>query len=221
MKTLIVSDIHERVDKIKHIEKAYFDKADRIVLLGDFFDTFNARRPEEMIHWLLPKLYQKRVTVLWGNHDISYAFPKNRCSGYSEATQAVVDREMGRADWLQFKPWTTVGPFLVSHAGFVKETLPLKDEAEQAVLFGLKGTPHRYWAAGYARGGPVPIGGPVWLDWNFEFEPIPHQPQIVGHTVISNGPPKQKDNSYCLDTSNRHVMWVDEETGEVEIVEVH
>ncbi|MGF1531578.1 MAG: metallophosphoesterase [Puniceicoccaceae bacterium] len=53
-------------------------------------------------------------------------------------------------------------------------------------------------AAGFVRGGDRPCGGPLWLDWNHEFDPegLPY-PQIVGHTRGPNV--RQKGGSYCLD----------------------
>lgn len=217
MKTLIISDIHERHTTLRAIEDALFPEADRIVFLGDFFDTFGKRIPATIAAWIKTHIDDSRIDWLWGNHDVHYAFPFGQCSGYDYHTQSILNEMMPPEIWRKFKPWVTVGPFLVSHAGFVKETLHLKNQAQDAVSLAFEGKRHEYWNAGVARGGSNAIGGPVWLDWNFEFEPMSDIPQIVGHTVITQGPPKQKGNSWCLDTCNRHVMWVDEETGNVTI----
>lgn len=40
--------------------------------------------------------------------------------------------------------------------------------------------------AGSARGGPEPVGGVTWCDWDQEFEPTPGLHQIVGHTPASS-----------------------------------
>lgn len=222
MRTLLISDVHERYDKLLRIEEDHFHKADRVVMLGDFFDTYNPKGKVGLIvTWLKGKLYDPKFTICWGNHDAHYAFQSKefRCSGYNPTTQKLLAKEMSPDDWKQFKPFTTVGPFLVSHAGFCPDTIHLKDKADEALKAAFAGLHHEFWGAGYARGGMQAVGGPVWLDWNFEFEPLPDQPQIVGHTVQTKGV-AIKQGSYCIDTGNRHVLWVDESTGKVTIDEV-
>lgn len=172
-----------------------------------------------MVDFLKKYLYDPKFDICWGNHDTSYAFGY-RCSGYDPHTQAYLNENMTEKDWRQFRPFVEVGPFLVSHAGFIDETLHLKDQAQEAVDLAFKGKRHRYWSAGLARGGDAPLGGPTWLDWNFEFEPIDGVPQIVGHTVQSNNVVGIKAGNYCLDTCNKHVIFIEEETGKVEILKV-
>jgi len=52
--------------------------------------------------------------------------------------------------------------------------------------------------AGPARGGSARFGGPLWLDWDAEFEDALPVPQIVGHTPCATGA-RQKGRSWCLD----------------------
>lgn len=51
--------------------------------------------------------------------------------------------------------------------------------------------------AGKTRGGFLDKGGPLWLDWDEEFEDNLPLPQIVGHTVDSTF--RINGRSYCLD----------------------
>jgi hypothetical protein len=43
----------------------------------------------------------------------------------------------------------------------------------------------------------VPAGGPLWLDWDAEFEDALEVPQIVGPTRCAKQ--TQKGRSYCID----------------------
>ena len=52
-------------------------------------------------------------------------------------------------------------------------------------------------ATGRARGGTADFGGPLWLDWEQEFEDSLAFPQICGHSV--DAAPRQKGRSWCLD----------------------
>ena len=43
----------------------------------------------------------------------------------------------------------------------------------------------------------LPRGGPIWLDFDHEFEDALEVPQIVGHTRCARRTPKGR--SYCID----------------------
>ena len=64
-------------------------------------------------------------------------------------------------------------------------------------LTGDNGQLNRLLRAGFARGGDMERGGPVWLDWNREFTEEIGIPQIVGHSVGTSH--RKIGNSYCLD----------------------
>ena len=226
-RTLIVPDIHEQIDKLWNIEETLMAQAARVVMLGDFFDSFRpAGQQRDCAQWVKDHLGDDKFTILWGNHDCHYAFkhPAYRCSGYSADTQRIVSEVLTPDDYRKVKISTKVGKFLVSHAGFHPNLMVFTDDEVQqdALDAALSGKHHPIWSAGWARGGAAIVGGPVWLDWNEEFEPVEGTPQIVGHTNGKAVRTKQLNSeiSYCLDTSLHHVMWVDEETNEVEIVEV-
>lgn len=108
--------------------------------------------------------------------------------------------------------------FLLSHAGVARRHWPWAASAhpaDQAATF-LRET-HRAWIhwletgeentffdVGPARGGKTaPVGGPLWLDWDYEFVDDLPLPQIVGHT--RNREPRRKDRSWCLDAAQSAV----------------
>lgn len=227
MRTLIFPDVHERLWALaKFQERA--EKVDRCVLLGDWLDTFNAYSEERVASVCQFIADNIEIQPMWdwllGNHDCHYAFAHNafKCSGYNPRTQRIVDHLVPKETWGRFKLFTRVGPYLVSHAGFNEATLQYAkpEVGKEAIASAMRGEFDSIFSAGKARGGWVPIGGPTWQDWNYEFEHIGDCPQIVGHTqgdkVRSKGPDSQLQ-SWCIDTSSRHIAIVDEDTGKVEI----
>jgi hypothetical protein len=115
--------------------------------------------------------------------------------------------------------------WLFSHAGVHPEWWPGigKTPAEQMENFDA------YWdraveqifevpedpifAAGKARGGVADVGGPLWLDWDAEFEDELEIPQIAGHTCCAKQ--TQKGRSYCVDMAQSAYAIV--ENGEVQM----
>ena len=205
MKTLIIPDIHERLHVLEALEPK-MASADRVVFLGDFWDTWEpAGLQRDIALWLKPKLHDPKFTMLWGNHDTSYAFDHLafRCSGYREDTKLILDHTFSEKDWMQFKVFTWVGPFVVSHAGFHPFTIDLMAKAEEALESAFTGGYHELWGQ----------MGPTWLRWwdmmKTDFN------QIVGHTP--NEDIRAAAGNYCIDTHNAHIAWVDEDSGSITI----
>jgi hypothetical protein len=223
-KVLIIPDIHESLDKLTIIEDVFMPKADRVVCLGDWFDTFKQRMPEAVCHTILRFMKDDRVTMLCGNHDCQYVFnhPMFRCSGFNWQTAATIKQLIQKEIWQQFKLFTHVGTYLVSHAGFCIDTIAMAHPTieKEALTKAFAGEFHPIFAPGRARGGYEPYGGCTWLDWNKEFDGV--VPQIVGHTM--GKVVRQRDEavgtSYCVDTGLNHVMWVDDVTNDVTIERV-
>lgn len=221
MLELVIPDVHGKLDRLLQIEKELFPKAERLVFLGDFFDSFDMYDVEGMCKWIAYTLQDKRSVIVWANHDAHYCFkhPWFRCTGYSYVTQAIVDMHFKREHWDKFKLWTRCGngEWLVSHAGFTPETIGLCTPAhhEEALLNAWEGNFHDLWMPGEGRGGPKgETGGPTWLDWKREFKPVEGLKQIVGHS--RDRLVRVRGHNYCLDTSLNHVMFV--EGPKVEIV---
>ena len=208
MRTLLIPDVHERLHILEKLEPK-MASADRVVMLGDFWDTYTpAGLQTEVAQWLKPRLHNPKYTILWGNHDCQYAF-KNKafhCSGRNELTQLKLDQELTFNDWSKLKIFTWVDPFVVSHAGFHPHTVDLMGETEAAVEAAFSGGYHELWSQ----------IGPTWLRWwdmlKTDF------PQIVGHTP--NKDIRAAAGNYCIDTDSHHIAWVDEKTGAITIEEV-
>lgn len=222
--TLIVPDIHEEIDRLNKI-RPMIDRAERVVILGDLCDTFKPHRVDETLDFLQEFIDDPRFTWLWGNHDCHYVFDHGmfRCSGWNYHTYTKIFNRIPEQVWKKFKLWTTVGKFLVSHAGFSPDTYHLASPAahEAALKAAFDGDFHPMFTPGECvGGGKGDIGGPTWMRWNTEFRVIPGVPQIVGHTrdkfvrVVGEHP----EVSYCLDTGLHHVILTDGE--EVKIVRV-
>lgn len=246
MATLIIPDVHERMDRLAAALRDRLAKADRVVFLGDWFDAFGPLQLDRVemackfingnIDGLLLEDHARFVdhettdgggrvipaTFLLGNHDCHYFFdhPNFMCSGYTPAKKEVIEETMSGDAVEQFRIFTRVGPYLVSHAGFTEATMRFATEEveAEALQAAYDGKFDPIFGAGYARGGRQPIGGPTWLDWNAEFQHIPSQPQIVGHTNGSAVRTKGEGSefrSWCIDTALHFVAWVDEDTGVV------
>lgn len=239
-KHLIIPDIHERLDKL---EKAltHAGKADFIIQLGDWFDSFD-RYSEERIRDVCRKLNQIcygyrwedgdlgskiiPTTMLLGNHDCHYFFdnPQFACSGYHPSKKFLIKELIPLETIRRFKLYAKVGPYLISHAGFNSVTIQYADPiiCAHAIQDAMIERFDPLFGAGRARGGNQKYGGPTWLDWQEEFEAL-ETPQIVGHTNGKEVRTKQTGDgvkSYCLDTALHHCAMLDDVTGEVEIIEL-
>lgn len=239
MATMIIPDVHERMDRLAEALRDRLALADRVVFLGDWFDAFGDLRLDrvemacQFINGNIDGLElgdaregtQKVVpaTFLLGNHDCHYFFeaPYFKCSGYNPHKQEMIWETLSFSTVVpKFKIFTRVGPYLLSHAGFAEATLQYaRPEVEkEALILARAGGFDPIFGAGRARGGHQKIGGPTWLDWNYEFEHIDGVPQIVGHTHGSAVRTKGEGSEYrswCLDTGLQYVAWVDETTGAV------
>jgi len=144
----------------------------------------------------------------------------NKCGGFSKGKSIKINNIYKWENWLGYKLFVYFGGFLFSHAGFhpgywvgesgnkgdVTVTLGLEDklnslyeEFTQSVQL-IEAKPHRLFSAGRARGGDSPYGGPLWLDFDEEFEDSPAlPPQIVGHTRNVKNKVRKKGRSYCID----------------------
>jgi hypothetical protein len=216
MPKLIIPDVHERLDRL---EAALRFAVDEIIFLGDFFDTFkpfDASRIVRVCRFINENIdgYVREdgskitATFLLGNHELHYFFNNAAytCSGYRPQTKAIVQELIEPDTIRKFRIFTTAGPYLVSHAGFHTHTLQYINPPKQQddfIEWALQGKYAKIFGVGRSRGGEMDLGGPLWLDFNWEFEDIPGHPQIVGHT--NGNDVRQKGASWCIDTGLKHV----------------
>ncbi|PWB49313.1 MAG: hypothetical protein C3F06_14275 [Candidatus Methanoperedenaceae archaeon] len=229
MATIIISDLHNRVDWVEpalSLLKPY----DNVIFLGDYFDDFNDT-PEDAANsakWLKQSLSRPNRIHLCGTHDIWYRFPDNQyiqASGNTEEKSDAINQIITEKDWGLLQLFHYEQGFLFTHAGvhsyFIKKFAfenkismqgeiidkILKPATQKALMDISNNRPNEWLAAGFARGGMQAVGGITWLDWDDEFEPVPELNQIVGHTQMKYPGEKSMQNSknYCLDTKNKHL----------------
>ena len=223
IRTLILSDIHNKWEKAEQIIKA--EAPDKIVFLGDYFDDFgdDYRIATETADWLGASLEQKNRTHIMGNHDTNYAFSQRsyKCSGYESGKDYAINAVLNESDWRKLPLYTWVGSWLCSHAGVHryfyakygdgKDFKPwLADTCAEALQHAFEAKPALpILRAGRSRGGIELHGGIDWCDAD-EFEPIRGVNQIFGHTPqrkprwINAGSSLSNEYSQnlCLDVSH-------------------
>jgi len=229
MTGLIIPDVHEKIDLLNQYLVIY-DAVDWVIFLGDFMDRWGGlpKHTYQTGQWLRENILNPKYTFIFGNHDIQYAWPINGhiCGGYTEEKQRIMRQFVGRSRWNKFKllHWINVGgkPWLLSHAGVHPSLLhPIKGFEPSSLADQEKRALHRltigeidpFIQIGQGRGGPAPVGGVDWLDWNTEFVPIDGLNQIVGHThdLMVRWNNTVSSTNICMDTGMNHVMLVDDD----------
>ncbi len=226
---LILSDWHANCLKLKNILKK--QEYDICVDLGDEFDSFVYDSDEDVIKTCELRnemLSNKNCVCLFGNHTISYLYPSNYtcCSGWEERKQKLIDKHIDKNLARNFYWYCWVDELLVTHAGLHPSHLPphakinkewltswLDDQCVRASYCLISDQPHWFYGAGRARGGYQRVGGPLWLDWGKEFQPIEGLFQIVGHSRGENV--RIKGGNCCIDTEL--AQWVTIANGKAEI----
>ncbi len=192
-RTLVISDIHLQPERAEEWIARLSNRHDRVVFLGDYFDSHGAGNGPEptatTAAWLAESLKRPERVHLVGNHDLSYLFHRKftACSGYSEENQAVLDPYLKDSAFSLLQPAVAIDGWLLTHAGVHRQLV--KDLAPEAVLPLIleqwerlkEGGNPPLFGCGYARGGSQPFGGITWQDFG-EFRPTPGLHQIFAHT---------------------------------------
>lgn len=195
-----VGDIHGQINVMR---MALDCDADRIIFCGDFVDSWKRAVSDQIacIELALNNIGDGRVSAVWANHEWSYMEPKMRCSGFNLATEAhlIPLKEDIRK---KFKPFIYEQETLVTHAGLThqlwKEHQLGLDTFEQVLTEWSHDINSPFFNIGRARGGNDRYGGPLWCDFNHEFQPIPELKQVFGHTRGKGF--REKGNAICIDT---------------------
>jgi hypothetical protein len=125
-KTIIVGDVHGR-DQWKQIVAQEKD-ADKVIFLGDYFDSFTISAVEQMHNFKeiveFKETSGKEVIMLLGNHDHHYypGINDSSTSGY-QTKMAFVIKQLVEENKQHFQMAYREGEFVFSHAGFSSEWL--------------------------------------------------------------------------------------------------
>lgn len=92
MKTLFIGDIHGRSTWKLIVNQ---EKPDRVVFIGDYFDSFDIKTEEQCNNFLDIIAYKEsgesEVFMLIGNHDLHYITGNNGTSGYQKIGQYQIE----------------------------------------------------------------------------------------------------------------------------------
>lgn len=206
--TIVVGDLHGEEVILNFIKYKY--KNDKIICVGDYVDDFinNIISQSGTIESAL-KLAQKykEDVYLLGNHDIHYVFSNFqhlRCSGFSTTMNAIlIPKIIDIRKNFKYFYYDSKNRILITHAGLTKklwDSYNLNfDNLERTLTRWTEDLYSPFFFIGERRGGRAVVGGPLWCDWNSEFEPIPDLIQIVGHTPVKSFEFKETNvNIDCL-----------------------
>ena len=238
---IVIPDIHQDINFVEKILNKHYTEGDTVLFLGDYYDTLNKNLPGvKKVSEFLNELYKNKDFIfLMGNHDIPYyeayalARSKNAdfahkpfkywCTGYTNNKAKRIYKSLDYDFFRSMKLFYQKHGYTFSHAGFspyvfspgksIEENLDVWGE-ECINLHRTINTPvvSRIYQVGPSRGGRfVRAGGPVWLDFTDEFEPIDGFPQIFGHT----GRKKtifqcEKEMNFCIDNNQTTYMMIDD-----------
>jgi len=131
MRIVIIGDTHGE-DNWKKILRDE-DRADHIVFIGDYFDSFYHSGEEQILNFqsiVSHKLHSpERYTLLIGNHDFHYICPGERYSGYNDRMafdfRDAVDGAIkdGALQMAKHIPGETGDGYLLTHAGVTRTWL--------------------------------------------------------------------------------------------------
>ena len=220
MKTLVVPDVHLKISRVKKIIDAHED-ADETVFLGDWFDSFPSKQSDlpVTVGFLNNNHTNPQYRLLFGNHDLQYAYPRVqglKCSGWTGPNDEYIQTNLDYKVWTSFEFAVHTQGWVISHAGIHSYLLPPYDEPIDDLIHRIE---YKAYSAldrgevcleirpGMSRGGSQFVGGLTWLDWDAEFEAVPEVNQIVGHSYGKK--PRMirtKDSTnWCIDTGLNHI----------------
>lgn len=216
MKVLVIPDIHGST----HWKKNFLDNIDevnKVCLLGDFVDSFNASEKgelaaknfEDIIETTEP--YKKKTSICLGNHDIGYIFQYHgdpHISGHqNEMSIRYNDMFVAAKDRLCIA--VKCGKWVLSHAGFTNDWYETTKTGYD-IIFGRHGEkvpsgPIRLanwmWKKdkdirmlnfsdyGWDPSGDDICQGPLWVRPQSLLKDAYYKWQIVGHTEVKTDKP--------------------------------
>lgn len=208
------------------------DEETRVVFLGDYLDPYEV----DWIYWsdafiafkdiiAFKETLPEQVTLLLGNHDLHYLYPKLRGSRYNEYQEGKIRKTLeDHLDSFQMAVEYDMGGkrYLFSHAGIHSDWAqkhsnlfgPLENvsaETFNKMMF----TPEFVDAlsdVSWRRGGSATSGSMIWADIDEYALSLPIAPdvvQICGHTRLPGGKPKEFGHIWCLDCQRAFILTKD------------
>ena len=231
MRIIAMGDLHGRNDWKKIVSKNDFDK---IVFIGDYFDTFEPITPlEQMQNFRSIVEYKKKniekVVLLVGNHDYHYLRSVDESySGFQPLYKASFGDLLHNAINLYWMQACVIEDnFLFSHAGITKTWVAQNNidvnDLEQSVndLFRYKPGSFAFTQGeNYSPDGDDICQGPLWVrPKSLLKDKVEGYFQIVGHTTLSKlviG--KEVAFIDTLTTSGQYLQIID---GEMSAIQLH
>lgn len=202
-KTVFIGDIHGDLEFVQFVDKQYegWDK----IFVGDYLDSwyFHPKMCIESLKHILMMCSRGDTRALLGNHELSYLFEGNRCSGWNSNTEILLIPLRSKTfQTLEYYIWIPEHKILVTHGGItqplwrdseltIENLVPTLDEWKKQDIRASK-----FGWIGKSRGGIDPYGGPFWCDFDDEFQPVFGITQIFGHTPARNI--RRVGSSYCI-----------------------
>jgi hypothetical protein len=213
-KWIAIGDIHGRTDW-KQIVEMELHKVDRIIFVGDYFDSFDIPMLNQIKNFSeivkFAREYPDKVVLLIGNHDYHYLSVGETYSGFNPHYAMGIEHDYLRPNLDLFKICHREGEFLFSHAGFtrtwVKDLKINIDNIDSEVndfwkykqhVFGWRRNPAKKMSAYTDHYGDNIWQGPLWVrPDSLNADKIYGYTQVVGHTEMSGI--KYRDGVYYID----------------------
>lgn len=218
---IVCPDIHGRNFWEKIAEE--YDGSVPFIFLGDYLDPYShegineedAKINFEKI-WNFKQKWGDKVTLLLGNHDLSYQDYMFRCCRFSKYSEDWFSKFINE-NFEHFKLAHSIEngdkTYLFSHAGIHPSWLRRNnfEEIYTAEYINSLFTTNKQAFGDYShyRGGYLSAGSPVWADIR-EFPEVDLQDdkimQVVGHTQLINDKVELKNNICCIDSRQAFVI---------------
>lgn len=196
----IIGDIHGRREVVDAAKKLDGE----VLFLGDIVDSFNRSIPDQVycLQTVLDYAAAGQWRFILANHEHSYLYRDQRCSGWKDVTEAHLLPLFGRMQRLGDRfVYDTETKTLFTHAGltygmYAELQLSFRDMSlDDALTEWIIDRRSPFYWVGTARGGLYPFGGPLWCDQR-EFRAVPGLRQVFGHTPQPAGCGIWRDATY-------------------------
>lgn len=194
-----IGDVHGRRTWQSIVEK-HIDEVDRIIFVGDYFDSFNIPMLDQIRNFSeiikLAREGSEKIVLLIGNHDYHYLSIGETYSGFNPTFALGIEHDYVRPNLDLFKICHREDEFLFSHAGFtrtwVKDFKINVDNIDSEVndfwkykqhVFGWRRNPSKKMSAYTDSYGDNIWQGPLWVrPDSLNADKIEGYAQVVGHT---------------------------------------